>query len=70
MKTAITFGISLWAIALWALGNATWILVLINLLWMFFKGGALFSWWIPGICGDLFIVLFIGFVMFYVWTRS
>lgn len=32
-------------IGVWFFGNMTWILSALNLLWIFFKGGSLLSWW-------------------------
>ncbi len=29
----------------WLFGNATWILALVNFLWMLVKNHQLFSWW-------------------------
>lgn len=70
MDKLIIGGITLSVVLMWLTGNVTWILVSINLLWMFFKGGALFAWWIPITTGVLFIVLLAAFISFTLWAKS
>lgn len=70
MDKLIIGGMALAVALLWVLGNASWGLLLVNLLWLFFKGATLFSWWIPFTCIGAFVVLLIAVFSTILWSRT
>jgi len=70
MKAIIPLFLGLYVVVLNLLGHATWILVLLNLLWLFFKGGILISWWIVGGVIGVFAVMLILAFAFILWAKS
>lgn len=70
LASLFTVGIVLVVLLMWLTGNAAWVLLLLNLLWMFFKGGVLFSWWFVVLDVVIFIALLVGFVSIKIWIES
>lgn len=70
MKISIGIAFGLWVALLWLTGNASWILALVNILWLFFKGAPLMSWWIPGGCVATFVVLLVALIAAQLWARD
>ena len=62
MNKIIPIIIVLMVVGMWVCGNAAWILILANLIWLLVKGHVLVSWWWPIGTGTYTVLGLLGLV--------